>query len=172
MKEKIRHIIDLTIRIYLCVSLLAYSMAKIFNVQFGNIYKSYLNKKVSELSGQDLAWVFFGYSHTYEIIIGVIQLLAILLLINNKTKMLGMMLLFPILLNILFIDIFYDVIALYIVVYYIILLSILFFINRNHVFKIFQAIFQKQTQSLKPNLLNFFYIIIGVIILFSISLIL
>lgn len=121
--------IDYILRFYLSFSLLIYAVAKVFNTQFGDHYTSYLNVKIVELSGQDLVWVFYGYSKGYEIILGVLQLVALLFLSIDKTKVLGILLFWPIFINILLIDWFYKVTALSSIVYYTLLLTILTIMN-------------------------------------------
>jgi hypothetical protein len=169
MNKTLLTLTDYAIRIYLSISVFCYAIAKILNIQFGG-NQPYLNKKISELKGQDLVWAFYGHSQTYEVLIGVAELLAVFLLIYNRTKILGMFVLLPILLNIVFIDLFYEVSALNTVIYYSFLLLLLYFINYNAIYKILKTIlFRESENHSKINVVNVFYIIIGVIVLFLIS---
>ncbi|OXA78179.1 hypothetical protein [Flavobacterium columnare] len=170
MKEKIFKILDLAIRIYLSISLFGYSISKIFHVQFGNNRHFYLSKKVVELTGQDLTWVFFGFSREYEFCIGLIQLISLILLIFNRTKILGILFLFPIFLNILLIDYFYNIHALYMIVFYYYLLFVLILINRFQIIVILKMI-TKKNNSWFPKLLDCFFILLSIIILFLFSLV-
>jgi hypothetical protein len=54
-------------------------------------------------------WAFFGTTQTYPIVIGSLQVLGAMLLIFRKTKLLGALLLTPIFLNIILLDILYEV---------------------------------------------------------------
>ena len=83
-----------------------YAMVKFSGEQFA-YGKNLYDKTINELSGVDLTWVFFSYSPTFSNIIACFQIIGGLLLLFNKTKLIGVAILFPILLNILLIDILY-----------------------------------------------------------------
>lgn len=172
MKKRIFTLIDNVIRIYLSISLFGYSIAKILNVQFSNNRDFYLSKRVADLTGKDLVWVFYGYSREYEFCIGIIQLFSVILLFFDRTKILGMLILIPLFLNIFLIDLFYSVHALYIVEYYFLLLIILILINQAEIIYIFKRLLSKNNSYnlIQRNYFNYVFIIIGIIILFLISL--
>lgn len=64
-------------------------------------------KPISSLDGFTLTWYYFGYSHVYKYILGVIQIAAASLLLFRKTALLAAMLMVPIMANIVLINIFY-----------------------------------------------------------------
>lgn len=66
---------------------------------------------VGEMAGMTLMWSFFGYSKIVPIIIGVFELTGALLLVFDKTKLLGALLLAPIMFNIAMFDVVYEVSA-------------------------------------------------------------
>ena len=67
------------------------------------------DKMVSELSGMELMWVFYGYSQPFVIIIGALEITGGILLLIKKTRVLGCLFLSTILVNIILQDIFYGV---------------------------------------------------------------
>lgn len=80
----------------------------------GQFYQNGVPDKVAslplaEVGGFDLAWTFFGYSFGYIVFIGGSQLLGSLLLLFERTKILGAAILVPILLNIIIVDYFYEI---------------------------------------------------------------
>jgi hypothetical protein len=166
----IKKISDYSIRLYLSISIFSYSIAKIFGVQFSKNYDYYLNNKISELSGQDLVWVFFGYSKNYELFIGIIQLLGVILLARNKTKILGIIILCPILINILLIDGYYGVNALNYVLYYLLLTTVLIVLNMNQIHEVFKKILDiDKTGIIDMNFPKIIIILTVTIILFLVS---
>ncbi|MCP1997037.1 hypothetical protein [Flavobacterium sp. HSC-61S13] len=165
--------LDYIIRFYLSFSLLIYAVAKIMNVQFSQSSDSYLHYKVQDLSPQDLVWVFYGYAPLYEIILGCIQVVAILLLVYNKTKVLGILSLWPIFINILLIDVFYEVNALNSIIYYSLLLLILTYLNQRPL-RIAIRQLVKTSGSQKGFLFNFknlLIIMLGFVLLIVVSII-
>ncbi len=164
--------IDYILRFYLSFSLLIYAISKIANVQFGNNRNTYLQLKVSELSSQDLVWVFYSFSKSYEIIIGMIQLIGIVLLAVNKTKVLGILYLWPVFINILLIDIFYQVNALASIIYYSVLLTILTVINYKQIKRAIRALLYTpfSKNSFLLNFKNLVVVVLGVVVLVFFSL--
>ncbi|MBW3518604.1 hypothetical protein [Flavobacterium sp. NKUCC04_CG] len=164
--------LDYIIRFYLSFSLLIYAVAKITNVQFSQSSDSYLHYKVEDLSPQDLVWVFYGYAPLYEIILGCFQLVAVFLLVYDKTKLLGILFLWPIFINILLIDIFYEVTALRSIIYYSVLLLILSFLNQKQLrIAIVQLVQIPGSQKgFLFNLKNLFIIMVGFALLILLSL--
>jgi hypothetical protein len=65
------------------------------------------DEKLGNLSGEWLTWHYFGFSYTFGLIVAVAQVGGSILLLFRKTRLLGAILLLPVLLNILFINIFY-----------------------------------------------------------------
>ena len=64
-------------------------------------------KPIGSLDGYTLTWYYFGYSHTYKYILGLLQVFAASLLLFRKTALLAAVLTVPIMANIVFINIFY-----------------------------------------------------------------
>ena len=97
--------LDFGLRLYTAMMVTIYGIAKPF--QFSFDYKKDI--LVSELNGMELMWIFFGYSTVVPIIIGALQVGGSLLLVFKKTKLLGIIILVPILANIIMFDVVYKV---------------------------------------------------------------
>ena len=112
LRAKWLDILELAIRINIFLKLLNYGIGKIIGGQFykaGNIPESVGNTLLKDVGSYDLAWTFFGHSDGYILCIGISQLIAATLLLINRTKIIGALLLIPILLNIILVDVFYKV---------------------------------------------------------------
>jgi len=99
-------ILERTLRYFVSFFIFVYGAAK--PLQFGN-NNNFPDKLVNELSGMELMWSFFGYSKGLPIIIGALQVIGALLLLSQRTKIIGTLLLIPIMTNIVLFDIFYQV---------------------------------------------------------------
>jgi len=80
---------------------------KILHLQF-RVPISFADRPASQLDGETLTWFYFGHSYTFGCIVGLLQITGALLLFFRRTRLAGAFLLFPILLNILLINIFYQ----------------------------------------------------------------
>ncbi len=111
MKQHI-WILELTFRWFVFVKLWAYGLGKIVGGQFhraGQLPVDVAQTPIAEVGSFDLAWTFFGYSTGYIWFIGLSQVVSGLLLLFNRTKLLGVAILIPILLNIIVVDFFFEI---------------------------------------------------------------
>lgn len=94
---------------------------------------------IEQASAYDLAWSFMGYSFAYIVFVGLSQIIGAWLLMWNRTKLLGVMILFPIMVNIIVFDsIFLDVKdALANAIIYLLMLIYILYFNRQ---KVLQAV--------------------------------
>jgi hypothetical protein len=102
-----RYYFELALRIYVWVKLSLYGFGKILGGQFYRPGKFPTEIKLITLEnagGFDLAWTFFGFSQQYIYFIGISQIIGAFLLLFEKTKIAGMLILVPILLNIIVMD--------------------------------------------------------------------
>jgi hypothetical protein len=67
------------------------------------------NKPIGSLSGFELTWFYYGYSHAYSTILGLTQILAGVLLLFPKSALLGAAILAPLMANILLINFFFHI---------------------------------------------------------------
>lgn len=107
-------ILELTCRIYVWSKIWVYGIGKIVGGQFhraGNIPKEIAKTPIAEVGSFDLAWTFFGFSTGYIWFIGLSQVVGGAFLLFNKTKIIGVGILIPILINIIVVDFFFKISA-------------------------------------------------------------
>ncbi len=86
--------------------LLLYGSSKLLGRQFG-VAPELALRPVGSLSGHELAWYYYSYSHVYATLLGSIQMAGAALLLFRKTALLGAALLLPVMTNILLINLFF-----------------------------------------------------------------
>ncbi|HEX4629554.1 MAG TPA: hypothetical protein VH188_01185 [Chthoniobacterales bacterium] len=86
--------------------LLLYGSSKLLGRQFSVAPELGL-RPVGSLSGYQLAWYYYSYSHVYSTLLGLIQLAGAALLLFRKSALLGAALLLPVITNIFLINIFF-----------------------------------------------------------------
>ena len=94
------------IRYGLAFNISIFGFKKIFGQQFIVPYFMY-DEKLGALSGEWLTWHYFGFSYPFGLIVAAFQIGGSVLLLFSRTRLLGVTLLLPVLLNILFINVFY-----------------------------------------------------------------
>ena len=102
MTSKILYYAELAARWYVFLLLTIYGSGKLLGGQFyrrGNLPEEIATLPLSEVAGFDLAWAFMGYSYAYILFIGISQLIGAILLLFERTKLVGTMILIPILVN-------------------------------------------------------------------------
>lgn len=103
-----RHGLYIICRYFAAFMLLIYGFAKINGSQF-TVVDWVLDEPLKEVSGFWLTWYYFGYSTTYKWIVALVEIGGGLLLLFRRTTLLGSMLLFGMMLNIVLVDIFFRV---------------------------------------------------------------
>ena len=118
-----------------------YGGAKIF--QFDGA--SEIDKTVSEMTGMELMWAFYGYSKLYAITLGLFEIIGGTLILMKRTRIIGCLFTSTILVNVILQDIYFGVHvgALKAAILYQLLILIILCLNKDNVI-----------QSLK-NLINF-----------------
>lgn len=98
-----------------------------------------LEKPVSEMTGMELMWAFYGYSQSFAITLGILEIIGGVLILIKKTRILGCLLTSTILINVIIQDIYFEVLlgALKAAIIYQLLILIIFWLNRR---KILQAL--------------------------------
>jgi hypothetical protein len=109
---------------------------------------------LGEAEAFPLAWTFMGYSGAYIAFVGISQVIGALLLLHERTKLLGIAILVPILVNIVVFDLIFlndgDAALANAVIYLLMLCAILYF-NRGKIIAAFTALtaptdFEARTQ--------------------------
>jgi len=93
---------------FVAIDLCMFASRKIFHLQF-YAPEGLTDKVASSLSGEQLTIVYFSHSYTFGLIIAAMQIGGSLLLLFRRTRLLGAFVLFPVVANIILIDIFYDI---------------------------------------------------------------
>ncbi len=96
------------VRYFLAYEMSLYGFGKIFKTQFAPLYSRY-DQTIGSLSGFDLTWNYFGYSHTFAVILGSFQIGGAILLLFRRTSLLGVFILLPVMVNIVLINFFYSI---------------------------------------------------------------
>jgi len=96
------------LRYWLAFEICTYGFAKILGTQFHTPYYR-RDMLLGEVNGFTLTWFYYGYSYAMAVIIACVQIGGSVLLLFRKTLLLGTVVLLPVLLNILLINLFYDI---------------------------------------------------------------
>lgn len=90
-------------RIFLGLAMVPYAIDKLLAYQFKVPAWSYA-QPLGTTSGSTLAWATFGYSPHLQMLLGLFELIPALLLLNVRTRRLGALFMFPVLLNVVLIN--------------------------------------------------------------------
>ncbi len=138
-------LIELAARWYVFIFLNLYGLGKIAGGQFyhpGRMPENVANTPLGEADPFDLAWSFMGSSFAYILFIGLSEVVGAWLLLWERTKLLGVVVLLPIMVNILVFDvIFFDEYgALASATIYTLLLLVILLLNRERVSQAIRAL--------------------------------
>jgi hypothetical protein len=119
-------------------AMLVYGFGKY--VQFGDLSKNHI--PVSQLTGMQLMWAFYGYSKPFVLVIGFLEVSGGILIFFRKTRLLGCLLTSTVLVNVILQDIFYGVLvgALKAAIIYQTLILIILWWNRANVIAAFKTL--------------------------------
>jgi hypothetical protein len=101
--------LHLLARYVLALSLFSYAMAKVIPTQFIHLQNRQLNETYGQSSPMGLLWNFMGFSTAYTIFGGLAELVPAALLIFRRTALAGALLSFAVLLNVVMLNLCYDV---------------------------------------------------------------
>jgi hypothetical protein len=96
------------IRYWLAFMISLYGFAKILRTQFAQ-QLTRNDTPVSHLSGFQLTWNYFGHSYTFAVILALLQIGGSILLIFRRTTLLGAVILLPVMVNVVLINLFYQI---------------------------------------------------------------
>jgi hypothetical protein len=105
-----KEILEITCRLYVFFFLNIYGIGKIFGGQFytsTRIPDEIAIMPIGLVPDFELAWVFMGRSFGYILFIALAEIIGASLLIFNKTKLIGTLILIPIMANVIVFDIFF-----------------------------------------------------------------
>lgn len=144
MKKTYTYYLELAARWHVFILLNLYGLGKLIGGQFyrkGELPAEVAAQTLGNVNSFDLAWTFMGHSYAYILFIGISQIIGAWCLLWNKTKLIGVAILLPILSNIVVFDIiFLDTYgALASACIYLSLLLLILFLNKEKVIRIFQT---------------------------------
>lgn len=174
-KSNYKVTLELVLRQCVFIILNIYAVSKLLGGQFymkGKIPDEIANTTLGEASGFSLAWTFMGHSYFYILFVGAFQLLGAWFLLWNKTKLTGVLILLPIMVNIIIFDIiFLDVYpALANAIIVLLMLLLILFFNKEVVKEIVIKLtnFQSKTSvPIKKRLITFGITILFIVLIFS-----
>jgi len=88
--------------------LFLYGSSKLLGRQF-SLPPQVALKPVGSLTGYQLAWFYYSYSHAYAVILGLTQLAGAAMLLFRKTTLLAAAVLLPVMVNIVMINVFFHI---------------------------------------------------------------
>jgi hypothetical protein len=88
--------------------LFTYGMSKLAGVQFA-LPPAIAQRPIGSLSGFQLTWYYYSYSHVYATILGLTQVAGGALLLFRTTALLGAAIMAPVMANILMINLFFHI---------------------------------------------------------------
>ncbi len=165
--------LELAARWHVFIMLNIYGWGKIFGGQFyrkGNLPPEVASQTLENIGSFDLAWTFMGHSYTYILFIGISQIIGAWCLLFERTKIIGIAILLPILTNIIVFDaIFFDTYgALASALNYFLLLLLTLYFNKEKIIKAFNTLttYKPLNPKIKPQQIKTIIIValtIGVI---------
>lgn len=108
-QSQIMAAIQLLMTFYLSLIMLKYGIDKVFQKQFYLPEPNILFTPLGMLDKDILFWSTMGVSYTYNLFMGLLEVIPALLLLSNKTRILGIFILSGVLLNVVFINFGFDI---------------------------------------------------------------
>ena len=108
-QRKIFNILQLILVYYLALIMLKYGFDKIYKAQFYLPEPNTLFTPLGMLDKDILYWSTIGSSHSYNVFIGLLEVIPALMLLLKKTRILGLFILSGVLLNVLFVNLGFDI---------------------------------------------------------------
>ena len=157
-------------RFYVFIFLNIYGTGKILGQQFyrqGSLPPEVAETTLGQAGAFELAWTFMGYSFYYILFIGVSQLIGAWMLLFERTKLLGVAILIPILANIIVFDIiFLDAFGALAsaIIYFSMLLYILFY-NREKIVTVLKTLTGVSPEKQRALKSKFYTIAVAIVIM-------
>lgn len=96
---------------------------------------SEIDKTVSEMTGMELMWAFYGYSKSYALTLGLFEIIGGTLILIKRTRIIGCIFTSTILVNVILQDIYFQVHlgALRAAILYLLLILLILWLNKDKV---------------------------------------
>ena len=130
-----------------------------------------IDKTISELTGMELMWAFYGYSKSFAMTLGILEMIGGILILIKKTRIIGCVFTSTILVNIILQDIYFGVHlgALKAAVLYQILILIILWLNKEKLIRSIKVLLEyKKIEQPKIKLFTKLLIAFGVFIILRI----
>ncbi len=101
--------LEVLLRYWLALTMLAYGLFKVIPSQFGAPSVVSLDRRLGDMSPMGLLWTFMGYSTPYIQFGGALEMLAGLLLLFQRTRVLGAAVAAGVMANVVMLNFCYDV---------------------------------------------------------------
>ncbi len=105
----LRKFLRTILRYHVGFTLIMYGLAKVFMTQFGNMDIEKLEVPIGNSSGMGFLWTFMSYSKFYTMITGWVEVIGGIFLLFRRTTFIGSFILFIVMINVVIIDIGFDV---------------------------------------------------------------
>lgn len=106
---KLNYWLCLFSRYFITLTAFDYGIAKLFAIQMSFPDLHQLATPLGDLLPMRLAWMFIGYSKSYQVFSGAIEVLAGLLLLYRRTATLGTLIALGVFINVLVLNLSYDI---------------------------------------------------------------
>jgi hypothetical protein len=106
--ERLHTVFQTLIVLYLALNISEYGAAKILRTQFQPPHYV-LERPLGELNGFWLTWTYYGFSPVMALILGWTQIAGSALILFRATRLAGIFILLPVMLNIDMVNYFYDI---------------------------------------------------------------
>jgi hypothetical protein len=153
--ERLHGLFQTIIAFYVAYAITGYGAAKILKTQF-QPPNYILETPIGDLNGFWLTWTYYGYSQTMAYILGWTQIIGCILLLFRQTRLIGVFVLLPVMVNIDLIDHFYEIspLAYYNALHYTFLLFFLLFLDYDKLRLAFLSYQEKVSLNGRAVLLN------------------
>ena len=173
-KFDFKEIMEITCRLYVFFFLTIYGIGKIFGGQFyteARIPDEIALMPIGLVPDFELAWTFMGRSFGYILFIGLAEIIGAFLLLFNKTKLIGTLILIPIMVNVIVFDIFFldEYGALAGATLYLFMLFAILFINKEKMIAIFNDLINNKKlpkTSSKEKILKYLIVLVIIVLIF------
>lgn len=173
-KINYKETIEIVCRLYVFFFITAYGLGKVIGAQFytaSRMPDGLAQMPIGLVTDFDLAWVFMGRSYSYMLFIGLAEVFGALLLLFNKTKLIGTLVLIPIMVNVIVFDIFFldEYGALAGATLYLLMLITILAINKKKMRTIFLELFSTKVsrkKSAKEKAFKYLIVLVIIVVVF------
>jgi len=106
-RAQVTDFVILSLRWYLAFYMIDYGWAKLTGEQFGVFNSTIASKPMNQVGKFYVAWYLFGLDKSFDILTGLTQIIGGMLIVYNRTLLIGTMVLLPVLAQIFIIDLAY-----------------------------------------------------------------